>query len=262
MKTLTVYFFFSFLVIYNSLAQSTQLALDGTEWINTEAYEVKGRMGLLLKQKLSFGNYYTTSVKRSWTKGSGLTTGIPAGYDYRKLIKLEYINKKQTIVFHLQDSLGTEAEAYCVSKFNGKDLNFGDDRIPIGRRVSTMFGIEFESSNLFYVQIYTGRDQAPWHLILDNEAAQQTPKSYEARLVQSQHTFYRIVPDTRIMKGNGKVMNMPFGSAGFRIINSSGEPVAAVSMIDKGVIYFNSVSTEERILLGTVCTALLLQEQI
>jgi len=38
--------------------------------------------------------------------------------------------------------------------------------------------------------------------------------------------------------------------------------LAAVSMIDKGVVYLTPLSPEEKILLSGVCAALLLQEQI
>jgi exoribonuclease II len=38
--------------------------------------------------------------------------------------------------------------------------------------------------------------------------------------------------------------------------------VAAVSLIDKGMIYLAKTSVEERFLLANACAALLLQEQI
>jgi hypothetical protein len=55
---------------------------------------------------------------------------------------------------------------------------------------------------------------------------------------------------------------MPFGSAGFEIRNKDGKALAAVSMIDNGVVYLSDISPEEKILLSGVCAALLLQEQI
>ena len=52
---------------------------------------------------------------------------------------------------------------------------------------------------------------------------------------------------------------MPFGSAGFEIRTKDGEAVAAVSIIDNGVIYLADRDPQERILLASACAALLLR---
>src|SRR6188768_1358576 len=84
-----------------------KMAVEKSNWNNIEEYSVKGRQGLLIKQKLSFGEYQTSSVKRSWTKGSsafaGWTTGRPGYEDYSRIIGLEFSMKKQTVRFELTD---------------------------------------------------------------------------------------------------------------------------------------------------------------
>lgn len=55
---------------------------------------------------------------------------------------------------------------------------------------------------------------------------------------------------------------MPFGSAGFEIRNQDEAPVAAVSLIDKGVVYLKELTDREKTLLANACAALLLQEQL
>ena len=54
---------------------TAKMAVDNSQWNNTQELSVKGRQGLLIKQKLSFGEYKTISVKRSWTK-----VVLPAGH--------------------------------------------------------------------------------------------------------------------------------------------------------------------------------------
>jgi hypothetical protein len=49
---------------------------------------------------------------------------------------------------------------------------------------------------------------------------------------------------------------------GFEIFTKEGEPVAAVSLIDQGVVFLKPLPPAQRILLATTCAALLLQEQI
>jgi hypothetical protein len=71
-----------------------------------DEYNVKGRQGILIKQKLSFGEFSTTRVKRSWTKGSSSRFGIGkrnAKDEWVNLISTEYINIKKTINFSLSD---------------------------------------------------------------------------------------------------------------------------------------------------------------
>jgi hypothetical protein len=46
-------------------AQSMKLALTGEEWKDVSEYTVKGRHGILINQKLSFGEYKTLLVDRS-----------------------------------------------------------------------------------------------------------------------------------------------------------------------------------------------------
>jgi hypothetical protein len=46
---------------------------------------------------------------------------------------------------------------------------------------------------------------------------------------------------------------MPFGSAGYEIRNKAVQPVAAVSLTDRRVVYLMDVSPRERLLMATLC---------
>lgn len=245
--------------------QNMQLALDAPEWAGVKAHPVKGRTGVLIKQKISFGDIFTTEIKRSWTRGSSVTTGftigIPTDHDYRKLITTDYIDKKQTLFISLQDSAGALANAYCVSRFSARDFNIGNNSVSLLNLAGDLFGAGVSSESLFYVQIYT-EGESPWHLVLDNEASQRAPATYRTRLLKSDSRFYTIIPDSRVKSRKGKVANMLFGAAGFQFRDPDGNAVAAVSMIDKGVIYLKELTVQERIVIAAAATALLLQEQI
>lgn len=247
----------------SAFAQSMHLAFDESAGV-FPSYEVKGRNGILIKQKLSFADFRTSQVRRSWTKGSsvttGLTLGIPTDRDYRKLITTEHVNKNQTLFFEFRDSTGLSADVYCISKFKSRDFNVGNSPVSVVNILGDIAGVGQKSSSFYYVQIYT--KDGSWHLILDNEAAQREPERYAGKLAKSENEFYSIVPHSKIKNRKGKVGTMPFGSAGFQIRNQSGEVVAAVSLIDNGIVYLKDVPKEERILLGSAMAALLLQEQI
>lgn len=247
-------------------AQSMKLALEGEEWSGVEEYPVAGRQGILIKQKLSFGEFHTLVVDRSWTKGPsvsiGLSQGLPTDADYKRIVTSEKIKKKQTLYFSLADSLGNEARAYCMTDFKSKDFILGDNPVSIINIFGDILGVGDESSSFFYARIYDAQNSQAWELMLDNQEAQAKPKTYVGYLSKSKDEYYTIKPLSKVVSKKGKAGMMPFGSAGFEIRNKDGKALAAVSLIDKGVVYLTDMSPEERVLLSGALAALLLQEQI
>jgi hypothetical protein len=251
--------FICLLIIFSaeSFAQ-VQLALDDSKWKGVEAYEVKGRNGILIKQKLSFGNYFTTSVNRSWTKGYSSFDEPGRPNPSRQIISNEYVEKNQTLFFAFEDSSRLKADVHCVTNFVLNDVIVGKS----GINLAGLLGNISSSKSLFYIQIYTSADGAPWHLALDNIAAQESPKTYSARLARSKDEYYTLVPYRMVKNNKGKVTALTFGSAGFEIKNRQGVPVAAVCTINKGIVYLRDLPKQEQLLLAAACAAILLEEQI
>ena len=227
-----------------------------------DEYPVKGRNGILINQKLSFGEYKTTKVKRSWTRGSSSKSGIGVyneKNEYINLISMEYQNRKQTMNFSLSDG-NLSSDVYCASHFDSKDLSIGKNENSIWNIALDITGAGFESQNLFYVQIFVD-EKAPWQLLLDNQASQAKAKEYSGIFARSKTEYYTIRPVTRLDQ-KGKIRNMPFGSIGYEISDKDGKPVAAVSMMDNGMVFLGKTDPSERFLLANLCSAILLQENI
>ena len=229
-----------------------------------DEYAVEGRQGILIKEKLNFGEYSTTKVKRSWTKGRSSRTGIGWGGttqdEWVNIISTEYISKRQTINFSMSDGKNF-SEVFCASRFNSKDLQIGKSETSILNIGMDIAGIGGKSSSLYYVQIFTNDDEGPWQLMLDNQAAQAKAKTYIGVLAKNRTEYYTLVPVTKLEK-NGKTGNILGGSVGFEFQNEQGTAIAAVSLMDKGMVFLGKTSVEERFLLANACTALLLQQQI
>jgi hypothetical protein len=243
------------------------IALTGEQWNDKESLAVKGRTGILINQKMSFGEFYTKDINRSWTKGGSSYNGIGlrdvTTGDYINIIGTEYINKKQTLRFQLAGANGTGSEVFCVSRFMSKDLLVGDDKGLLSFGIDLMELKNRRSSSIFYAQIYTDNSGEPWQLMLDNEEVQRDPKYYSGMVAKNRDQYYTIVPVTKVLSNKGKVMNMPFGAMGLEIRDRSGLPLAAVNLADKGHVYFaKGLDEQEKFLLANICTALLLQEQI
>lgn len=230
-----------------------------------DEYAVKGRQGILVKQRLSFGEYKTQRVKRSWTKGSSAYTGFGWGYpgtqDYTNIISMEYIRRRQTVFFSLEDPQQNKSEVYCTSRFNASDLTIGKSENSLLNIVLDIFGEGVRLENKYYVQIYTAQNEKPWQMMIDNQAAQVQAKTYTGILARDRDQHYTIVPVTRL-EIKSRSGNILAGSVGFEFRNSNGRAVAAVSMMDKGMVFLGKTTAEERFLLANACAALLLQQNI
>jgi hypothetical protein len=229
-----------------------------------DEYPVKGRQVAFTKEKLSFGEYKTTKVKRSWTKGSdyrlGIGWGSTAQHEWINIISTEYIKRRQTVNFTLSDDKNS-SQVFCASKFQAKDLQIGRRENSILNIGLDITGAGYKSSSLYYVQMFINDEEIPWQLMLDNQAVQGEAKTYRGVLAKSKTEYYTIVPVTKLEK-NGKSGKILAGSVGFEFRNNQGLAVAAVSQIDKGVVFLAKTNVEERFLLANVCAALLLQHDL
>lgn len=259
---------FLVLILFSLSCSTVNLHLEGESWNIKEAYEVKGRGIAFTKEKLSFGNYATHYVKRSWTKGGtstyGLGTGLPGTPDYANIISVGYIKKKQTLRFGLSDDKGNKSDVFAASNFNAREIQ-------VGKNENSLFNITLDilqqakkpSTSMYYVQLYINREEQPWQMIHDNYTAQQPAKNYIGYLAKSKNQYYQIVPVSSMINTKGKVFNMPMGAYGFAFLTMEGQPLAAVSLLNKGVVYFaKDIRSDERFLFANAATALLMQQEI
>ena len=252
------------LLVSLSQCRPAKMALGTEGWTSKDEFTVAGKRGLFTKERMSFGEYYTTEVKRSWVKGSNSKFGIGTGniYDYTNIISVEYIKRKQTVRFSLTDSKKQESEVYCVSRFNARDLTIGREKSLANVAIDIIEAVHEQPDSKYYVQLYFNKQEKPWELLLDNVQSQLRPGTYTGFLSQDRDNYYTIVPVRQMEGKDGKPANILFGTVGFEFRDKYGNPVAAVSLIDRGVVYFQSSSPEERFLLANACAALLMQDQL
>jgi hypothetical protein len=241
-----------FVLTFSSCTSGVRMALNENLWHQKKEYPVTDQKPLFRQQTLAFGDYKTLEVKRSWTKGTKGSTGFSMG---SASVYVDNIRKKQTFRFKLQDGPQT-SETYCATTLRTKDLVIGNSNSGFNLALD-LASIAIETENLFYARISPDPEAQPWELFLDNQAAQRS-KTYAGSLAQSPENYYTIVPVNKLQGKNGPVA-LPFGTIGFEFRNKEGLPVAAVSMINKGVVYLNEVPAAEKFLLANACAALLLQ---
>lgn len=240
-------------------------ALSGSDTANVEELPVKGRQGILINQKLAFGDFQTSKVKRSWTKGGNSRTAISLGntvdFFYGNIISKEYMNRDQTFYFQLKDNNNRISDVYASSAFKSEDLQIGNNPNSVVNIFEDAISSQDNRENMFYLQVYVNTETKPWQLVLDNQASQTNPDEYLGVFALDAEKFYTLKPITK-MAGKKGTRPMMFGSVGYEIFDADKKSVAAVSLMDRGMVFLNTADADERFLLSNLCSALLLQQQI
>lgn len=246
------------LILSTATVQAENFKIATGEPLHSQQLELlaKGRMGILIKQKLSFGNYHTTMVKRSAIrKWSGINGFVG-------MIWTEHMEGRQSIHFRLTNDTDT-SDVMTVTNVRSNDLLIGSPtgqrRIP-GQLVSIFRSTDITQNN-YSVSIVTRKGDEPWELFLDNSEAQIRRKQAAGYITRG-NDYYTIEPVWQVEKKNGKIVDMPFGSPGFEIKDKDNNVMAAVSLIDNGKVYLGPGTEEEKFLFANACAALLLQSVI
>lgn len=244
---------------------TTDPALTVSESPLLENHQVKGRQGLLIRQKLKFAEFETSRVKRSWTRGGNTRVGILSGHVddvyYPDLVSLNYVARDQAYFFQMNDLHRNFSDVYATSEFHSRDLQIGNNPNTVINILEDIFGGNSYADNLFYLQMFVNEERRPWQLLLDNEAAQRSPREYSGVFALDDEHFYTLRPIHHMMGKKGPV-KLIAGSVGYEIFDNRENSVAAVSLIDGGKVYFHTKDPEERFLMANLCAALLLQENI
>lgn len=188
----------AFLLTLGSFAQGFDLVTGEPLQSHREIMSVKGRNGFLIKQKLTFGNYYTTSVKRSAIRKWG------SKYGFLDLVWTERVDGKQTIHYRLTNGKDT-SDVFTLSRVHSRDLVIGADPDAFPNRVSSILRIGTDKQqNNFSVVLHMREGEDPWELFLDNTNSQLHREDYIGYVRRGQE-YYSIVPVWRLeKKGQGK----------------------------------------------------------
>lgn len=259
------YFSLFAMVILLMACNGLEPALSVSHNPSLKNYKVKGRQGFLINQKLDFGEYKTSKVKRSWTKGSDLSFPLPIISPNAPVVpdmfSLEFSDRHQTFSFQMTDSKGHKSQAFAASNFESENLQIGNNPNSVVNILKDVFGVAGFSQNLFYLQLFMENEPQPWQLVIDNQASQRNAGTYEDIFAYDDNHYYTLKPITEVMSKKGP-RKIPMGSVGYEIFNPKKESVAAVLLVDAGNVYLNTQEPQERFLMANLCAALLLQQDV
>ena len=209
---------------------------------------VKGTNGNMIKQKISFGEYKTTSVRRSAWKSQAGYTGVP------EVFTVAFEKTKQTIRFQLTDGIHS-SYADCLDISRSKQYVTGNNPNSLLNIATDLATYPYNERHVYRAIINTNDNNGPWTLEIDDVQFHMPNTTYKGILKRGNQT-YTVVP---IQKVKGKDRDVRIGTIGFEIKNNGGLAVAAVSQIGKPTVYLNTENSSEKFLLANACTALLVK---
>lgn len=193
---------------------------------------VKGRQGLRINQKVSFGEFHTSRVRRGWT----------AKYNIPFLLRFQGAQEK--LSFSQFDAQGNEAMVSAIGKFRSTELSI----------LGGYFGIPLEYKNYFAGNIYLPKTEQMFDFVVYNPEAN-----------------FKLLPTSGFLKNAGlnvaiegvtqlddrKVWNID--NLGFEY-KVDGRSVGAVQIFKNGKVWLRKgLPEEEKLVLAALSTALMIR---
>lgn len=235
---------------------------------------VKGLSGWMINQKLSFGNYHTSAIKRGWNVSSAQTdrpSGVTTEDRLLKVFNVEKsnmtVNQKNKYQFTVQDG-NQVAEIFCLEKLTKEQL--------VVKTNNRWLGDTYQTNNYQYsfsaaILPQKVKDDAPWQLVLYNnyDKNKDTARRFfdlpyleEEGYVTNGTETIRIKPlrlqqfttkDGREAKFPVKMMS------GYELRIDDGV-AGIIDSFDNNVWMYNDLDADTKLLLASISSALMLRK--
>ena len=235
---------------------------------------VSGLNGWMISQKLSFGNYNTSKIKRGWDFSSSFSHTKFFLRPEEALIKVFDINtdknsntQKGKFQYTIED--GTlVAEIFATEKFSEKQLVYKSNNPWIGNASKTnRYEYAFTAGIL---PLGSGHDQ-PWSLVLVNkyDIKKDTGRSLFSRPYVEEEGYatngkesiaIRPLRLEKVTNATGKQTRVVGGKmlSGYEISWDEGV-VGVVDILDNNIWIANNLDAKDKLIISSIASALLLK---
>jgi len=215
--------------------RTPSILLDAELAANSHMYPVKGRQGLLIKQKLSFDKYRTVEVKRGWLKS----------YDFPFFVHFSGASEK--LGYTLSDSLYT-LHANCIGKVRKQEFKL----------YNSYFGITLLQEDAFAGNLHLV-GSGNWDFIIYNASNTNAFNDVYGFLRSGEKQIS--IKAIRKMEGKNTVLSQ-FGVYGYEFIDE-GRVIGAVDVMNKGKVFIaRDLSADKQMVVAGLSTALLLKTDL
>ena len=258
------------------LASCTAAKLSVPEKFEKQAtrMQVKGVNGWQVGQKLSFGNYQTSAIKRGWDFSSSLQWTKFSIRPEESLLRVFNIDinhekdfKRNKFQYVIEDG-NLIAEVYANEKFSERELVYTSNNPWIGDASKTKnYNYSFSAA----IVPLTTADKEPWSLAMVSKydinkdtARKIFDKPYveeEGHATNGKETIsIRSLRIEKVTTKNGKDMKVFGGKllSGYELSWDDGV-VAIVDILDNSIWIYNDLDASDKLILSSIASAILLK---
>jgi hypothetical protein len=235
---------------------------------------VKGLNGWMIHQKLSFGNYTTSSIKRGWDFSGSMQYSKFSLKPEEMLLKVLQVDtdkrslaQKNKFQYTLQDG-NLVAEIFATEKFSEKDLVYKSNNPYIGGASTTL---RYEYAFTAAIIPLTAQNSEPWSLVLINryDITKDTARKLFDRPYVEEEGYatngkesiaIRPLRLENVTTKNGKSTKVFGGKmlSGYELRIDNGV-VAIIDLLDNNIWLYNDLDAPSKLILSSVSSAILLK---
>jgi len=266
-------FFLSLILI---LASCTAVKLSVPQQFSNEATKlsVKGLQGWKVNQKLSFGNYQTSAIKRGWDFSHGMQYTKFNLRPEEMMLKVfdidtdrKSFNQKGKYQYTIQDG-NLAAEVFATEKFSEKQLVYKSNNPYIGTVSKTN---RYEYGFTAAILPLTAKDNDPWSLVLINKydvKKDTARKLFDRPYVEEEgyatngkeNIAIRPLRIEKLTTKGGKETKVLGGKilSGYEL-QWDGGVVAIIDILDNNIWLANNLDAKDKLILSAISSAIMLK---
>ena len=262
------------LLIVLSSCTAAKLAVPQKFSSQATKMHVKGLNGWMINQKLSFGPYQTSSIKRGWDFSASIQYTKFNVRPEEMLLKVLDIDtdkrssmQRSKFQYVLQDGNGI-AEIYATEKFYERELVYKSNNPYIGNASKTN---RYEYAFTAAIMPLTLKDKDPWSLVLINryDVAKDTARRlFDQPYVEEEgyatngkeNITIRPLRIENVTTKSGKQTKVLGGRflSGYEL-QWDGGVVAIIDILDNNIWLYNDLEAGDKLVLSSIASAILLK---
>ena len=262
------------IIILLSSCTAARLSVPEAFQKQSTKYPVKGVNGWMINQKLSFGPYQTSSIKRGWDFSSSVQYTKMRMSPEEAVLKVFDINtdkasmKQRGKLQYTIEEGDKLAEIYATETFSEKQLVYKSNNPYIGNASKTN---SYQYAFTAAIVPLTLKEKDPWSLVMINKydiAKDTARRLFDRPYVEEEgyatngkdNIAIRPLRIDNVTTKSGKQTKVIGGKmlSGYEL-QWDGGVVAIIDILDNNVWIYNDLEPSERFILSSISSAILLK---
>lgn len=262
------------LLIFITSCTTAKLSVPPSFGEKATKMPVKGINGWQVNQKLNFGVFTTSKIKRGWDFSSSVSHTkfrIDPEEALLKVFDIDIDKNTNTQKNKFQYSIGDGTqitEIYATEKFKEKQLVYKSNNPWIGNASKTN---RYEYSFAAAIVPLTLKDKNPWSVVLINKydiAKDTARKVFDKPYVEEEgyatngkeNIAIRPIRTDKMLTENGEQKKLLGGKmlTGYEL-QWNGEAVAMIDILENSIWILNEAEADKKMILASVSSAILLK---